>query len=78
MKRITRVIITSLFLAVLFAANTLAIVPYSTYIYDIDGNMSASPHGFVADRVIDSDDLNLEKAMDANPLAGINKIPVHK
>ncbi len=43
-----------------------AIIPYSTYTYDIDGNYAASPHAYVPHEVISSLTLGLDKPL-ANP-----------
>lgn len=36
-----------------------AIVPYTTYTYDIDGDMMPSPHAFVPDKIVASSDIEL-------------------
>lgn len=36
-----------------------AIVPYTTYTYDIDGGMMPSPHAFVPDKIVASSDIEL-------------------
>ncbi len=57
--KFTKISIVSLILALLFSFGALAAVPYTTYTYDIDGNMALSPDAYVPDRLIDSEDLLL-------------------
>ena len=43
-----------------------AIIPYSTYTYDIDGNYVESPHAYVPYEVVSSKTIGLEVPL-ANP-----------
>ena len=49
---------------VLSAIPAQAIIPYSTYTYDIDGNYVESPHAYVPYEVISSQTLGLETPID--------------
>ncbi|MBQ4037859.1 MAG: YIP1 family protein [Clostridia bacterium] len=64
MKKALRVIFLIICIAALLAPTASALVPYSTYTYDIDGNYVQSPHAYVPDRTIDSEDLGLDVALD--------------
>lgn len=57
--KFTKISIVSLILALLFSFGALAAVPYTTYTYDIEGNMALSPDAYVPVRTIDSEDLLL-------------------
>jgi len=57
--KITKISIISLILVLLFSFGVLASVPYTTYTYDIEGNMALSPDAYVPVRLIDSEDLLL-------------------
>ncbi len=63
MKKLTKIFVIALCIFCFAAPSVMAIVPYSTYTYDIDGNMAHSPHAYVPDRVVDSNDLNLMTAL---------------
>jgi len=58
--KLLRNLLLTLLVAVFLTTSALAAVPYSTYTYDIDGNMALSPDAYVPDRVINSEDLALE------------------
>ncbi len=60
MKKALRVLLLVLCIAALLAPQASALVPYTTYTYDIDGRYVESPHAYVPDTSIDSEDLGLE------------------
>lgn len=64
MKRILKTTLLVLVIALLLAAPVAAIVPYSTYIYDINGKQAASPHAYVPDNIYYSEDMNLAVDLD--------------
>ena len=60
MKNIKRIVLLALvFMMVLGAMPVGAIIPYSTYTYDIDGNYVESPHAYVPYEVITSATLGI-------------------
>ena len=60
MKNIKRLFLIAIcLLMVLGSINVGAIIPYSTYTYDIDGNYVESPHAYVPYETISSASLNL-------------------
>ena len=60
MKNIKRILLLALSLVmVLGTVNVGAIIPYSTYTYDIDGNYVEAPHAYVPYEVITSSTLGL-------------------
>ncbi|MBR2021067.1 MAG: hypothetical protein IJ939_01390, partial [Clostridia bacterium] len=60
MKNVKRIVLLALvFLMVLGAMPVGAIIPYSTYTYDIDGNYVESPHAYVPYEVITSATLGI-------------------
>ena len=60
MKNITRIVLLALVaIMVLGAIPAGAIIPYSTYTYDIDGNYVESPHAYVPYEVITSATLGI-------------------
>lgn len=65
MKKALRVFLLIFCLAALLAPTASAMVPYTTYTYDIDGNYVESPHAYVPDRTVTSLDLGLSKNLDA-------------
>ncbi len=65
MKKAVRVLLLVLCIAALLAPQASALVPYTTYTYDIDGRYVESPHAYVPDTSIDSEDLGLETALNA-------------
>ncbi|MBQ3866554.1 MAG: YIP1 family protein [Clostridia bacterium] len=60
MKKTIRAIILILCIATLLIPEASALVPYTTYTYDIDGNYVDSPHAYVPDRLVTSADMGLE------------------
>ncbi len=64
MKKAIRVMLLIVCIAALLAPQASALVPYTTYTYDIDGNFTESPHAYVPDTIIDSADIGLTKALD--------------
>lgn len=60
MKKAIRVLLLVLCIAALLAPQVSALVPYHTYTYDIDGRYVESPHAYVPDRILDSEDFGLE------------------
>lgn len=54
MKKFARILIIALCLATAFSVAAAAIVPYTSYTYDLERWMLESPHAYVPDRVIDS------------------------
>ena len=65
MKKALRVLLLVFCVAALLAPQASALVPYTTYTYDIDGKYVESPHAYVPDRTITSVDLGLEKELSA-------------
>ena len=63
MKKALRVFLLIFCIAALLAPTASALVPYTTYTYDIDGNYVESPHAYVPDRIIDSEDIGLKLAL---------------
>ncbi len=62
MKNIIKFV--TLVLVLVMAIGTLsvfAITPYSTYTYDIDGDMALSPDAYTPDQIIDSTSIGLDK-----------------
>jgi len=64
MKKAIRVMLLIVCIAALLAPQASALVPYTTYTYDIDGKFTESPHAYVPDTMIDSADIGLSTAMD--------------
>lgn len=68
MKNIKRIVLLTLvFLMVLGAMPVGAIIPYSTYTYDIDGNYVESPHAYVPYEVITSATLGINNSPITDP-----------
>ncbi len=65
MKKALRVILLIICIAALLAPCASALVPYTTYTYDIDGNYVESPHAYVPDRTVDSEDIGLTVGLSA-------------
>ncbi len=63
MKKVLRIFILLLCVATLLAPTASALVPYSTYTYDIDGNYVESPHAYVPDRMVNSAAIGLQTNM---------------
>ncbi len=63
MKRILRVSLIVCLLLLTLASPVLALVPYDTYIYDINGKQVSSPHAYVPDNIYYSADMNLATPM---------------
>ena len=59
MKKALRVLLLCICIASLLAPAVSALVPYTTYTYDIDGNYVESPHAYVPDRTVTSSDVGL-------------------
>jgi len=59
MKKALRVFLLILCIAALLAPQVSALVPYTTYTYDIDGAFVESPHAYVPDRTYSSTDMGL-------------------
>ncbi|MBE6688107.1 MAG: hypothetical protein E7588_02380 [Ruminococcaceae bacterium] len=59
MSKIFRTVVLALLICVMVLPYASAIVPYTTYTYDIDGEMMPSPHAFVPDKIIGSSDIAL-------------------
>ena len=64
MKKAIRVMLLIVCIAALLAPQASALVPYTTYTYDIDGKFTESPHAYVPDTMIDSQDIGLSTALD--------------
>ncbi len=64
MKKAIRVMLLIVCIAALLAPQASALVPYTTYTYDIDGKFTQSPHAYVPDTMIDSQDMGLTTALD--------------
>lgn len=65
MKHLTRIFLVALCLLMVFGAlPASAIIPYSTYTYDIDGAYMESPHAYVPYEVIDSKTIDLKVPLD--------------
>ncbi len=63
MKRLMIALCCVLLLTVLVAPSVAAVVPYTTYTYDIEGNMVQSPHAYVPYDEINSAKIGLEKPL---------------
>ena len=63
MKKALRVILLLICIAALLAPCASALVPYTTYTYDIDGNYVESPHAYVPDRTVSSADMGLKTGL---------------
>lgn len=63
MKRLLKIAFAALFISIFLVCQTSAAVPYSTYIYTIDGEAIASPHAYVPDRTVTSADMKLLVAL---------------
>ena len=63
MKKVLRAIVLFLCVAALLIPEASALVPYTTYTYDIDGNYVDSPHAYVPDRMVSSYDIGLTKEL---------------
>ena len=63
MKKAIRVMLLIVCIAALLAPQASALVPYTTYTYDIDGKFTESPHAYVPDTMIDSQDIGLATAL---------------
>ena len=59
MKLITLVMVC---LMVFGSLSVMAITPYSTYTYDIDGMYAASPDAYTPDMIVDSAAMGLDEA----------------
>ncbi len=60
MKKALRVFLLIFCIAALLAPQASALVPYTTYTYDIDGKYVESPHAYVPDTAITSEKIGLE------------------
>lgn len=58
MKTFQRIVL-MLLVCIMLMPCASAIVPYTTYTYDIDGDMMPSPHAFVPDKIVASSDIEL-------------------
>ncbi len=65
MKKAVRVLLLVLCIAALLAPQASALVPYTTYTYDVDGKYVESPHAYVPDRSVSSENLGLTTALNA-------------
>jgi len=63
MKKTLRVLLLVLCIAALLAPTASAMVPYTTYTYDIDGRFVESPHAYVPDTLITSEKIGLETSL---------------
>ncbi len=63
MKKALRVFLLIFCIVALLVPTVSALVPYTTYTYDIDGNYVESPHAYVPDRIVDSEDMGLKLAL---------------
>ncbi len=59
MKKILKTSLLVLLIALMAIPSAFAMVPYSTYVYDIDGYPIDSPHAYVPDTIIDSTKMDL-------------------
>ena len=64
MKRSFKLSLLIVMVALLLAPQVLAVVPYTTYVYDIDGFAVQSPHAYVPDRLINSTGMDLLTPLD--------------
>ena len=69
MKKTFKTIVLMLLVCLTLLPYAAAIVPYTTYTYDIDGEMMPSPHAFVPDKVISSSDIELRDLPENEDLA---------
>ncbi len=60
MKKAIKILAAAFLLAILLIPTASAMVPYTTYTYDIDGNFVDSPHAYVPDTIIDSNKMGLQ------------------
>ena len=65
MKKALKITAVVFLLAVMLVPAASAIVPYTTYTYDIDGNFVESPHAYVPDTIIDSNAMGLSTPLQA-------------
>lgn len=66
MKKIFRFVTLVMCLVMAFGTlSIMAITPYQTYTYSIDGFMASSPDAYTPDQIIDSKSMGLELAMDS-------------
>ncbi len=65
MKKALRVCLLIFCIAALLVPQASALVPYTTYTYDIDGRFVESPHAYVPDISLDSKDIGLAVPMSA-------------
>ena len=71
MKNILRLITLVMVCLMVFGSlSVMAITPYSTYTYDIDGMYAASPDAYTPDAIIDSAAMGL----DGSDMAGLNAL----
>ena len=64
MKKFLKISLLVLLVASIVAPAASAIVPYTTYVYDIDGVAVESPHAYVPDTLIDSERMDLIVPLD--------------
>ncbi len=65
MKKVIKLVTLVMVLVFVFGSlSVLAITPYSTYTYDIDGFMADSPDAYTPDQIIDSAAMGLDTPMD--------------
>ena len=64
MKNILRLITLVMVCLMVFGSlSVMAITPYSTYTYDIDGEYAASPDAYTPDQIVDSAAMGLDEAL---------------
>lgn len=63
MKKIIRGFLLIVCIVALLSPEAGALVPYTTYTYDIEGNVVESPHAYVPDRLITSEVIGLSLAL---------------
>lgn len=64
MKKVLKISLLALLIALMVIPSAFALVPYTTYVYDIDGEPIESPHAYVPDTIIDSKDMDLIVPLD--------------
>lgn len=63
MKKLLKISLLVLLIVMMVAPSAFAMVPYNTYVYDIDGLPITSPHAYVPDTIINSDKMGLVKPL---------------
>ena len=65
MKKVLRAVVLLLIIAAVLIPEASALIPNSTYTYDINGYYVESPHAYVPDRLVSSYDIGLKKNLNS-------------